>query len=77
MGLNALHSLSALTLVCICIFPAWSMRACGIILRSSGFLGDKILTLSLTVSDVWIGKLCELYFFMRYFFIGGVVCGWK
>ena len=63
------------TLVLICIFPAWPMRACGFCLSCSNFLRDKILSLSLTVFGGQIGELCKSCFVGGDFtLLGGVVC---
>ena len=69
-SLNALPGLSLFTLVFICIFPAWPMRACGFCLSCSGFLGDN---LSLTVFVEQIGNLCKSCF-VGDFALLGVVC---
>ena len=61
-SLNVLPGLSLFTLMFICIFPTWPMRACGFGLNCSGFLGDKFFSLFLMVFGGWIGDLCKSCF---------------
>ena len=75
-GLNVLPGLPLFSLVFICIFPGWSVGACGFCLNGSGLLGDKFFSLWWILVDGLKTYVSSVFVEGDFLFLGGAIHVW-